>query len=192
MSQIIQSIEESYITFAKDTLILSRNIDLEEAIQTLEKTGAYALYFDLGLNISEIPAKVLPIGEGFFVWDFAHGNHEWNCCNRIDMTLYRKETVQNYITKIRFKTMSEFEANWKKCTDLHQIGLFQTQSKVVNVPYQITKVDTNEKTFLYSPMELNDRLLEGYKIDITPLEDLTITSREIEFYPHFLLRDNTH
>ena len=67
LSQIIQSIEESYITFAKDTLILSRNIDLEEAIQTLEKTGAYALYFDLGLNISEIPAKVLPIGEGTVV-----------------------------------------------------------------------------------------------------------------------------
>ena len=187
----IRKIERPYITFAKDTLIVNREINVGEAISALEKTGAYAVYFDLGLNVNQIPAGVLSAGDGFFVWDFGQGDNEWKCCNRLDMTLYRKESLEPFISKIHFNTISEFEARWKKCTDLHQIGLFSRQSNVVNVPFQITKIDSGEKSLLYSEEELNDRLLEGYKIDIAPLENLEVTTREIEFYPHFLKRSES-
>ncbi len=186
--EILHKIESSYITFAKDTLVVNQEIPMKEVLSHFEKTGAYGVYFDLGLNISEIPSKVLSAGDGFFVWDFSLGTREWKYCNRFDMALYRKNTIMPFITKIHFKTISEFEEKWKKCKNLRQIGLFYRHSLAVNIPFQITKVDTNEKTFLYSEEELNDRLLEGYKIDIAPLSNLEITSPEIEFYPHFLKR----
>ncbi len=185
----IQQIENRYITLAKDTLVANHPLKLTSAIETLEKTGAYGVYFDLGLNISEIPSKVLSVGEGYFVWDFEFANSEWANCNRIDMTLYRKESVIPFLSKIHYKTISEFETHWKHCIDLRQIGLFYRESKVVNIPYQITKADSCEKAILYSEKELNDRLLEGYKIDIAPLSNQETQSREIEFYPHFVLRD---
>ncbi len=186
---VIDRIDSSYITFAKDTLVLNRDLNLSDAILVLEKTGAYGVYFDLGLNIFETPTKVLSVSDGFFAWDFTCGSGEWKCCNRLNMTLYRKATFAPFLSKIQFETITEFEASWKKCIDLHQIGIFSRESKVVNIPFQITKLDSGEKTYLYSEEELNDRLLEGYKIDITPIENLENASREIEFYPHFIKRD---
>jgi hypothetical protein len=186
----IEQIESKYVTFAKDTLIANHELKIASSIEALEKAGAYAVYFDLGLNISEIPPKVLSVGEGYFVWDFEFANSEWSNCNRIDMTLYCKETLIPFLNKIHYKTISEFERHWKHCIDLRQIGLFYRESKVVNIPYQITKADTSEKAILYSEKELNDRLLEGYKIDISPLCNYETLAREIEFYPHFVLRDS--
>lgn len=185
----IHGLTSEYITFAKDTLIASHKIEVDEAIQLLEKTGAYALYFDLGLNIEEIPSKVLSVGDGSFIWDYARGESTWKLCNRLDMTLYRKASITPFLSKIHFNTIAQFESKWQRCVDLHQIGLFYKESKVINVPFQVTKLDTYEKTLLYTEAELNDRLLEGYKIDIDPLEEAKTSSREIEFYPHFIKRE---
>lgn len=186
--EILTGIESNYITFGKDTLVVNQEIPMSKVLAALEKTGAYGVYFDLGLNISHTPLKVLSAGDGFFVWDFSLGEEQWRYCNRFDMALYRKSTIFSFMNKIHFTTMSEFEEKWKRCKNLRQIGLFYRHSIAVNIPFQITKVDTNEKTFLYSEEELNDRLLEGYKIDIAPISSLKITTSEIEFYPHFLKR----
>jgi glycosyltransferase involved in cell wall biosynthesis len=186
--EILKGVESNYITFGKDTLVVNHEIPMNKVLSMLEKTGAYGAYFDLGLNISTTPSKVISAGDGFFVFDFSLGREQWRHCNRFDMALYRKNTILSYINKIHFNTILEFEEKWKKCKNLRQIGLFYRQSIAVNIPFQITKVDTNKKTFLYSEEELNDRLLEGYKIDITPIRDLEIRSSEIEFYPHFLMR----
>ncbi len=188
-TETILNCESPYITFAHDTLALTAPLDLPLTVDVLEKTGAYAAFFDLGLNRSETPLKVLPVSEGFFVWDFSLGENEWRACNRIDMTLYPKNTIVTLLSKIHFGSIPEFEAAFKKCTDLYQIGLFPSLSKVVSLPLQITNAQSNEKAPLYTKEELNDRLLEGYKIDLSTLPALERKScLEIEFYPHFIPR----
>ncbi len=184
----IRNISEDYITFAKDTFVINREIDGGRAIRLLEKAGAYAVYFDLGLNVEAIPSKVLAVQENAFIWDFSKGEKEWAVCNRLDMTLYKKEKVLPFLQRIHFRTMKEFETNWKKGVDLHQVGLFFKESHAVNIPFQITKLGTSEQILLYTEKELLDRLLEGYKIDIAPVANIENHSREIDFYPHFLER----
>jgi glycosyltransferase involved in cell wall biosynthesis len=182
----LSSIESSYIIFAKDTVAVSRPIELNKSIEYLEKTGAYALYFDLGLNLKELPSKILPVGDGYFIWDFANAPMDWKLANRIDLTLYRKSTVFQFLKKMHYKTIQEFESGWKKCRQLREVGLFFKESKSVNIFYQITKLDSFEKIYLYSPKELNQRLLDGYKIDTKDFKAILNSSNQIEFYPRFI------
>jgi glycosyltransferase involved in cell wall biosynthesis len=188
LTRVLTELDASYITFAKDTTCVNRKIDVKKSLTYLEKTGAYGIYFDLGLNLFEVPSKTLPVGDGFFIFDFSSAPQDWKLANRLDLSLYKKDSVFHYLQKIQFKTIKEFEEKWKRGQELRGVGLFHKESKAVNIQYQITKVDTQEKIYLYSLEDLNKRFLDGYKIDVNGFREIHNTSNQVEFYPKFIER----
>lgn len=188
LAKVFEPSSKDYIVFAEDKLILKDMVDLRSAITLLEQTGAYSFLFHLGLNISELPATIIPVGKGCFIWPFSMGQEDWVRSNNFHMSLYRKQDVEQYLNFMTFTTADEFCSKWQKSLEIGGLGLCYKDSRVVEAPMRITRVESGEKITLYTDRELNDRLLEGLKIDIFPLYQYENEELAIEFYPLFTHR----
>jgi len=187
-AKMLKSQTNNYITFAYDQVIIKDDLDVEKATMLLEKTGAYGFFFHLGLNVESFPNQVVSVGQRSFLWQFSHGTGDWKKSNNFQMTLYRKKDVKNYTNYIPFNSSDDFCRKWTRGFDVKRLGICYKNSRALEIPMQIIKVDSNEKIALYSREELNDRLLEGYKIDISALFQMKNKTTQIEFYPLFIPR----
>ena len=84
--------------------------------------------------------------------------------------------------------MGAFKQKLTKVFDLGGIGLCYKDSKALEVPCQVITKTNDEKIVLYSKEELNERFLEGSKIDISALFQLENKDPRIELYPMFIPR----
>lgn len=179
---------KEHIVFAEDQLVLKDTVDLKNAISLLEQTGAYGFFFHLGLNISELPPNLTPVGKSCFIWQFSLGQNDWGRSNNFCMSLYRKKDVQNYLSYMTFATVEELLGKWRKGLEIGGLGLCYSDSRVLELPMQVTRIENGEKILLYTEKQLNDRFLEGLKIDIEPLFQFQNREPAIEFYPLFIDR----
>ncbi len=159
-----------YVVMAEDSVILKEEIDLLSAIHLLEKTGAVRFYFQMGLNIQNLPSTILPVGKEAFIWPFALAEGEWKRPHEMQMTLCRRKDID------------------KKSSSPEGIGLFYKKSKAVQVPLHVTKYEDETNLVLYSEEELNIQFQNGYKMDLSGFEQLQNRTPRVEFYPRFIAR----
>lgn len=165
----ISSSKMPYVILAEDTLILKEELDVIEAVQLLERTGALGFYFQMGLNIEHLPSDILPIGEEAFVWSF-NGEGVWKNPSTKQMVLYRRKDLD------------------KPQASIQGIGAFYKNSKAVEIPLHVTRYEEEKDVILYSEEELNSQFQNGYKMDLSLFEDLQNRTPSMEFYPRFIER----
>src|SRR5690606_30414501 len=111
-----------YILFGVDDLILKDFVDLKVCMDLLEKTGAYGFYLRLGQHIRHCymngkPQRVpmsFPLSNEVYAWDFRTGESDWGFPNNLDLTLYRKDSLIETFSHLKFNTPNSLEFNWAK------------------------------------------------------------------------------
>jgi len=184
----------SYVLFAVDDNIVKDNIDLNECVIYLEQTKAYGFFFRLGLHVdycyslaSEqgIP-PLINIKKDVFAWQFNQGKHDWKYPNNVDMTLYQKETIKEDLEKLEFHNPNTFEGHWSEIANFNKIGLCFNTSKIINIPLNLVNISTNRNMNFISTDSLLEKFMEGFKIDIEPLNKIQNKSAHINYKPEFI------
>lgn len=186
LERLLISTNNRYITFSNDQIVLKEALEVPSSVFLLEKTGAYGFFYHLGLHLDALPRQMISIGDNCYLWQFSLGEKEWKKSNNLQMTLYRKSDVSSYLHYTPIDSAPEFCAKWSRGFDVKRLGLCCQNSKALEVPMQVIRSDREETIALYSKEELNDRLLEGFKMDISPLSQMNNKRIQIEFYPFFL------
>jgi glycosyltransferase involved in cell wall biosynthesis len=176
----------SHILLAHDHLIVKDSIYLNDAIETLEKTRAYGLYFSLGIHIQlaedrssyqELPPLLTLKGIGskepLLGWQFTLGTGDWKAAQPFDLVLYSKEELRKALGKAQFKDLSSLQAVLEKQRSADKLGIFYSQSKCVKE--------------LLSDENL-EKFEEGLKIDIAPLFQIQNRSKLLDQEISFVQR----
>jgi glycosyltransferase involved in cell wall biosynthesis len=186
-----------YVLFAVDDIIVKDLIDFNEAIQAMHLTQAKGFYFRLGKNVDYCYAENQPQGipsligldNNIYAWQFQMGKCDWKypCC--LDMTLYKKDEIEEEVECLEFQTPNTLESQWAKIAKMNQVGLCYEMSKIVNVPVNLVNENyANRHMHSYSPEELLAFFNKGLKIDISEFFQIDNHSAHIEHPLHFIPR----
>ncbi len=188
-----------YILFAVDDDIVKDCINIAQSIAQLERYGAYALFYRLGLHLSYCHpvARVqkIPVYEclenDLCTWRFCDGEYDWGYPYTVDMTLYRKKDIEHDLKTMDYRSPNTFEGRWAAIASsiMNKKGLFYVVSKMVNVPLNRVQNDCNNRNMnLLSPQELLDLFNQGQKIDIAPFFRIINNGAHTEYVPKFIGR----
>lgn len=188
-----------YILFGCDDLVVKDYIDLAKSIRQMEKYGAYAVYFRLGLNLTycytcKHSQRVPPYQEledDLCRWYFKDGQYDWGYPNSVSMTLYRKKDIAHDLRTLRYKNPNTFEGYWAERAHSvkHKKGLFYRSSKLVNLPINKVQEGRNHHMNAISPQELLKKFNDGFKLDFTPLFGMKNIAADMEYVPPFVERE---
>ncbi len=200
----IQAFQQStvpYVMFAVDDIVVKTDIDLAEVIQFLETTKAYGFYFRLGKNLSECypynnraqavpPLKQASEDVQIYSWQFKQGQFDWNYPHTVDMTLYRKQDIQNHIKNLQYHTPNHLEAQWDVQSNRirHLHGLCYKESKIVNLPLNRVQNEFQNRCMNLTPQELLVLFNDGKKMDIVPIEKIVNKAAHMDYQPTFIIR----
>jgi glycosyltransferase involved in cell wall biosynthesis len=185
-----------YVAFVPDDVIVKDYIHFRDCIEAMQKTGAYGFYLRLGKHIDycyrsnakqSVPRSV-PVGDNIFAWQFTIGEEDWRQPNSLDMTLFKKSDIKDDLMDISFNNISLLEQTWNQKTDLNKVGLFYSESKIVNVPLNVVDASTNRHMHSYTKEELLELFKDGMKMDIFSLFQTKNRSPHMEYDPAFRKR----
>ena len=188
-----------YVMFAVDDMVVRGAIDLQEGMEQMEKVGAFGVYYRLGRHISysfmlnqeqPIPPSVKLDGD-LYAWQFSEGKGDWHYPNTVDMTLYRKRDIKEFLTTIQYIHPNSLESKWALKRKKSGVGLYYEKSKVVNLPLNLVNLSDNRHAGLYTTEELLNKFLLGLKLDIKPLQEYHNSSAHIDFPVSFVTQDET-
>ncbi len=195
------STPSQYVMFGVDDIIVKDYCDLNRCVNELNKTDAYGFYLRLGLNITQgYPAslrqKIPPyslLEEDIMSWVFAQGecNCNWAYPNTVDMTIFRKNDIEEDFRQMFFKAPNNMEAAWHQRIHkiMHRKGLCFTTSKIVNIPLnRVQKVFNNPHMNFMSAEKLLVLFARGKKIDISLLHQLNNLGCHFDYIPTFIDR----
>lgn len=195
----IKSGTHPYIFFAVDDIVVTGPVDIDAAIQALEETKAYGFYLRLGLHLDYCypmnASQAVPHGvvynDSLFVWQFQHGEHDWRYPHTVDMTIFRKKTVEEQIPYLSFTSPNTLEAQWAgRAAHTNRLyGVCNVQSPVVNLPInKVQKEYGNRHAETMSPYDLLAFFSKGLKMDIKPLQGYINKAAHEEYEPTFIMR----
>ena len=189
----------AYIMFGVDDIIVKDYVDLNECVDTLEKTQAYAFYLRLGMNLTcSYPAsqiqKLPPfkqINNNVVSWHFNQGEMNWGYPNTVDMTIYRKNDIRSDLAQMNYMGPNSLESDWsgRVTRVMHREGICFCNSAIVNVP--LNRVQTFCATphmNLHSAPQLLELFLQGKKMDIKPLFRIQNGGCHMDYEPTFIKR----
>ena len=185
-----------YALFAVDDIVVTRPIDLGLAASQMEENRAYCFFFRLGLNIdhcymtntySGLP-RGIKVEPNLFSWKIADGRGDWNYPNNVDLTLYRKEDIRPFFVYYPYTFPNDLEANWATLARGDVRGLCYTESCMVNLPLNVVSNFRNRQMSYKTTAEFLELFMEGYKMDIKPLQGIKNHSPHFEVEPQFVLR----
>ncbi len=205
-----------YLMFSVDDIVVCKSVDLNYVAQMLENTSAHGFYLRLGKNITrsymgkyESPVPLHKrVNWLVNVFRFNDGNGDWRYPNNVDMTIYPKKNIKQDIISIKNEQFTNpyFEVYWyfkslishDRFKDPTKEGLFFEDSKIVNVSINlVNELDPNYTQFTeswkknleqYSPENLLNKFLDGYKIDLYLYECIQNRAPHVEFEPIFIKR----
>ena len=188
----------NYITYCVDDIILKDTTDWKHAILQMQRTDAYGFYFRLGKHLKycymadakqEVP-DLIDINENTFAWRFKTGSLDWNYPNNVDLTLYKKSTIKNDLSSLKFTYPNDLEGSWAtKPSKQDNIGLCYSHSKMINIPLNvISKLQNPRNMKGQSPEEMNKLFLSGYKIDIQAFHKINNISAHLAIQPNYIKR----
>ena len=196
----VNACENGHIFFAVDDMIVIRPINLDEVINALEESKAYCFQLRMGLSIEYCYTKKMnvkvPKGliyrEKFFVWKFADGIKDWCYPFSLDMGLYTKSFLVKELNSFHFNSPYSLEAKWypySKNKFKQKYGICYLQSAVVNIPLNcLEKNSVNLHMNFATTEKIFELFSDGYKIDITSLQNYVPKSPHIHYEPTFIKR----
>jgi len=199
---VLNRTDSSYILFAVDDIIIKDHIDLSDCIYHLKSNGAYSFHLRLGKNItysytarqpSLIPKHSF-VNNTIISWQFVNGNGEWCYPNSLDMCLYENNTeLRNLIGSLEFYSPNTLEAAWANSAwhtgVLGKYGLCYIDSKIVNVPLNVTQQDwVTSYNMGYSAEFLLELFNKGFKINIDKYYQLNNSAPHHEIKPTLIYR----
>ena len=122
-------------------------------------------------------------------WKFNEGRGDWGYPHTVDMTVYRKKDIQEVLLKLPYNNPNTLEGNWASCAPRTLTGLCYSQACIVNCPLNIVQsVWANRNTNACSPEELLALFMQGYKLDIEPLQQIMNKAPHMDYRPTFIER----
>ncbi len=188
-----------YIMFAVDDMVVRGPIDLREGIEQMEKTGALGVYYRLGTHINfsfmrnekqAVPPSI-KLDEHIYAWQFSGGEGDWQYPHTLDMTLYRKSDLKEFLTTLQYTHPNSLEGKWALKRKVGGVGIYYETSKAVNLPLNLVNFSDNRHLSNYSTEELLDKFLQGLKLDIKPLQGYRNNSAHIDMPVSFVKKDET-
>ncbi len=180
----------AYIMFAVDDDIVVDEINLQQISELLdENQDVYGFYLKMGLNLNYCytldQPQPLPVlekllqNDDVYRWRFKGSTYDWDYPLTLDMTVYRKSDVYNAFQTLGWLTgnnaprnPNSLEGSWHERWSSHVnhlYGLCFGISKIINVPANLVQDGINRHENSFSPAELLNTFLAGYKINIRPL-----------------------
>ncbi len=190
-SEIIAHINKAssaYVALAEDQTLLKDQIDLNKALDLLEKTGAYGFFLSLGLNLKTQPKNYYIMDDGVIAWQFEQGKEDWSRSHSLGMTLYRKSDLVDSLSRLNFQSIPSFQKAFVEMNQSAELGICFADSKTIFHFFEIFRVKEGEKRVAYTTKELNDLFLEGMKLDIRQLYRIQNKETNVSKIPHFILR----
>lgn len=184
----------SYVMFAIDHMIVRDNMDIQEGIMQMEKTGALGVYYRLGRHVNfsyrknqSIPPSIF-LENDLWAWQFSGGEGEWKYPYTVDMTLYRKNDIKRFLNTLKYDHPHSMERGWALKAKNSGIGIYYDTSKVVNIPLNMIG---NDDIPQYTAEQLLTMFLAGLKLDIKPLQGYLNRSAYLDIPVSFIRRDET-
>lgn len=188
-----------HIIYAVDDIIVKDFVDMSECIRLLEKNNAYGFYLRLGKNLTECytmgnRAQRVPecrrVKHNVYEWRFSNGECDWNYPNTVDMTLYRKKDIEQYVRHLHYTTPNTFEGEWagRGPHVMNRTGLCCRVSKIVNLPLNRVGEFGNTHMNFMQPAEMLQLFEQGKKIDIKPLYKIHNKGAHTAYIPTFIDR----
>ena len=132
--EIYNKIQNSYILFAKGDAQFQKPLSIDECINALEETSAYAFYFKLNAHDGKEAYKNLPLVEyndAVRAWNFALARDRWASANSLDLVLHKKSDSLNVMLQSHYDlTPNGLEAIWANEGNLDRLGLCFNESYV--------------------------------------------------------------
>ena len=197
-TNIVQQSQSTHLFFAVDDIIVTNECNLQECLDYLEKNNAYCFSLRLGKNITECytcnmktPNPLFKsINESTLLFNFGESQGDWNYPNSLDMNIYRKSTVIDFINgNYRWFHPNQMEGRWASITPKNPVGLCFNISKIVNVPMNVVNVDWESRNMKsYSKYQLLALFNDGYKIDINSIHTYIPRAPHEEINLNFIKR----
>lgn len=198
--QAIQECPSQHLMFAVDDIIVTDFVDLSECAEWIEREQAYGFFLRLGINtiycyplndaLQGVPPLERP-AEHICKWAFASGRCDWNYPNTVDMTIYRRKDVLNFLTQMNYSAPNLLEGVWAAAyrSIPSKYGLCYECSKMVNIPAnRVHNIWNNRVMNSYSIGDLLYIFGQGKKIDIKPFFQVRNKAAHAEYPFRFIDR----
>lgn len=202
----LASVHNAYVLFGVDDIIVKDHVDIADCIKHIKANDAHGFYLRLGENITQcytegiatpVPAH-REVAPGVHAFTFADGKGDWGYPSSVDMTVYSKAEVMSIVPDLYFDNPNRFEGAWAirslgmlgwSPRDLYKTGLFYTQSKMVNIPFNLVQTDYLTARNMGYPKELFlEKFYAGYKLDIAACHCIDNKAPHMEMEPTFTTR----
>ncbi len=125
-----------YLILTTPQTAFTQPVDVQQCINTLNSTYAYAFYLKPSLgdfgdfqHISILPCE--QIVDDIYTWKFGCFQPQSTTIHNFDMSLYRKHDVMRKIIDMQLTSLKDFEQQWKASSvSMRKIGLFFEQGKI--------------------------------------------------------------
>lgn len=186
-----------YIMFAVDDLFVKTPVDLQSCVHALEQFNAYTFSLRLSPNIKycyilnktmQVPLSV-QVAPDIYRHSFRDGKYDWAYPNSLDMNIYRKSDIYTNMMLGNWNNPNTLEGAWAAGANLNQIGLYFSESKIVNIPINIVQTSWTLRAMnSYSIQKLLTCFMQGQKIDIAPISSFQNNSVHTNFDISFMQR----
>lgn len=126
--------QSPFIGLMTDHVIVKSNIELNECIEAMSQTEAYAFYFHLGREKKSRPASAY-FERGICIWDIEEGQGVWSHPDGLNMALYRKVDLEKDLSKMYFDNVQGLIDAWSELSYGHRLGLYYAQPKIFCMPF---------------------------------------------------------
>jgi len=126
--------QSEYILFIKGDVLFQKAVSLNQCINALEDTGAYAFYFKLNAGQTSQQLPFIEYKNNVCAWNFAAALDQWSSANSFDCVLHKKAQPLTYRLEnyYGFDT-NELEAEWANEGSLDRVGLCFNESHVATL-----------------------------------------------------------
>ncbi len=107
------------------------------------------------------------------------------------MTVYKKKDLKKTFIMLPFTNPNTLEGNWAGLAPKNPLGLCYKEAAIVNCPLNIVQSTYNNRhSNECTPEELLELFLDGYKMDIAPLQDVYNKAPHMDYKPTFITRSS--
>jgi len=193
--------DAEHIIFTTDDDIFTDSVDIADCVNTLKSTDAYGFYLRLGTNITHSyfanQALTLPffnkISADTFSFSFQESKSYWAYPNNVNMTLYKKSTIEPALLSLSYYSPNTLESRWARLYPIMGRGLCFANSKGINIPLNLVQDDWHNKhEAIFTTQELLNLWNQGYTIDLAQFHHINNNAAHMPYIPLFVKRDTHH